>query len=497
MNTVKLIMFFTFMISNLIFGKDISHKSEVLNIVQESDPRTFDPHFGNDGFSLRINRLIYSRLFEKDSNMNTIPGVVKNYKIIDNKNIDFTLKDNVYFQNGENLTSEDVKFSFERMKNSPRISAILPPIEEIIVKDEKNFTMKLSKPFSPIIDQLTHPALSIVSKRYLEGNPKILINKPMGSGKYILKEWSPGEGLTLERFENYFKDKPSYKTIHIKIVPLATNRTFTLETGEADLAFSLPVQDKEVIDRNPNLTYLSKPSFSYTYMGLNLNKEIFKDMDIRKAINLAIDKKTVLDVVLNGHGKIANSPVAEGVNGYNKNLKEIFYNKDEAIKLMNNRKLTLTLATMNNSVDIQTAELISGYLKEIGISVQIYVLEPNIYWTKTNQGEFDMFIGSWGSVTGDSDYALYPTHHSTSFGAAGNRTFFNDKKVDLLLDKARNTLNQNERNEIYMQIQELIVQSHSEVMLFYRDLNGGINNKIKGFDLYPIPIHDYSLGTIH
>ncbi|MEG2486648.1 MAG: glutathione ABC transporter substrate-binding protein, partial [Cetobacterium sp.] len=129
--------------------------------------------------------------------------------------------------------------------------------------------------------------------------------------------------------------------------------------------------------------------------------------------------------------------------------------------------------------------------------VQIYVLEPNIYWTKTNQGEFDMFIGSWGSVTGDSDYALYPTHHSTSFGAAGNRTFFNDKKVDLLLDKARNTLNQNERNEIYMQIQELIVQSHSEVMLFYRDLNGGINNKIKGFDLYPIPIHDYSLGTIH
>ncbi|WP_297597167.1 ABC transporter substrate-binding protein [uncultured Cetobacterium sp.] len=497
MYTLKLIIFFIFMISNTIFSKDLAIKNKTFNVVQESDPRTFDPHFGNDGFSLRINRLIYSRLFEKDSNMNTTLGIVKTYKFIDNKNIDFTLKDDIYFQNGDKLTSDDVKFSFERMKNSPRISAFLPPVQDIIIKDEKNFTMILSNPFSPIIDQLTHPALSIVSKKYLEGNPEILITKPMGSGKYILKEWIPGESVVLERFENYFENKPSYEIINIKTIPLATNRTFSLETGEADLAFSLPVQDKKIIDKNTRLKYISKPSFSYTYMGLNLNKTIFNDIDIRKAIDLAVDKTMILEVVLNGQGKIANSPVADGVKGYNKNLKNEIYNKDKANRLMNNRKINLTLATMNNSMDIQIAELITGYLKEIGISVNISVLDNNIYWLKTNQGEFDMFIGSWGSITGDSDYALYPTHHSTSFGSSGNRTFFKNERVDSLLDKARNTLNQNERNQIYMEIQEIIVQNHGEVMLFYRDLNGGISSEVKGFEMYPIPIHDYSLGTIY
>lgn len=108
-----------------------------------------------------------------------------------------------------------------------------------------------------------------------------------------------------------------------------------------------------------------------------------------------------------------------------------------------------------------------------------------------------MFIGSWGSVTGDSDYALYPTHHSSAFGAPGNRTFFSDEKVDKLLEEARSTLDKNKREIIYQQVQEIIVNNNSEVMLFYRDLNGALNKKVQGFEMYPIPIHDYSLGTIH
>ena len=482
----------------LIFTMSVAVFSATINIVQEGDPRTFDPHFGNDGFSLRINRLLYSRLLEKNSNMETVLGVAKSYKFIDNKTIDFTLKDNVFFQNGENLTSEDVKFSFERMKKSPRIAGVLPPIKEIIIKDKYNFQMILEKPFSSIIDQLTHPALSIVSKNYLIKNPDILVEQPMGSGKYILESWSPGEGLVLERFENYFDTKPAYEKINIRTIPLATNRTIALETGEADIAFSLPPQDEKTINNNKNLKFISKPSYSYTYMGLNLKKDIFKDSNIRKGINLAIDKDAILEVVLNGEGKIANSPVAEGVKGHNPNLKNLGYDKNEASKLLAPLKdKILTLATMSNNIDIQTAEIISGYLNDIGVNVQITVLEPSIYWVKTNSGEFDMFIGSWGSVTGDSDYALYPTHHSSAFGAPGNRTFFSNENVDKLLEEARSTLDQNKREKIYQQIQEIIVNNNSEVMLFYRDLNGALNKKIQGFEMYPIPIHDYSLGTIH
>ncbi|MGL5544571.1 MAG: ABC transporter substrate-binding protein [Cetobacterium sp.] len=491
MKRVKLLLFFTLLFTINLF-------SATINVVQEGDPRTFDPHFGNDGFSLRINRLLYSRLLEKDSNMKTVLGVAKSYKVIDNQKIEFTLKDNIFFQNGDNLTSEDIKFSFDRMKTSPRIAGLLPPIKEILIRDEYNFEMVLEKPFSSIIDALTHPALSIVSKNYLVKNPKGLIDRPMGSGKYILESWSPGEGLVLERFENYFDAKPAYAKINIKTIPLASNRTIALETGEADIAFSLPPQDKVTIDKNSNLEFISTPSYSYTYMGLNMKNEIFSDQNIRKGINLAIDKDAILEAVLNGEGIVANSPVAKGVEGHNPNTKNLDYNRVEALKLLENLKQrTLTLATMSSGLDIQTAEIIAAYLKEVNIDVAITVLEPSVYWLKTNSGEFDMFIGSWGSVTGDSDYALYPTHHTSTFGAAGNRTFFSDKKVDKLLEEARETLDKNRRNKIYEEVQEIIVNNNSEVMLFYRDLNGALNKKIKGFNMYPIPIHDYSLGTIY
>ncbi len=229
-----------------------------------------------------------------------------------------------------------------------------------------------------------------------------------------------------------------------------------------------------------------------------MKNEIFSDQNIRKGINLAIDKVAILETVLNGEGVIANSPVAKGVKGHNSQLKNLDYNKEAASELLKNLKgNTLTLATMSSSIDVQTAEIIAAYLKDVGVDVLITILEPSVYWLKTNSGEFDMFIGSWGSVTGDSDYALYPTHHSSAFGAPGNRTFFNDKKVDELLEEARETLDKNKREKLFEEVQEIIVNNNSEVMLFYRDLNGAINKKIKGFEMYPIPIHDYSLGSIN
>lgn len=484
------IMFFVFLINIVSFSK----VTDQMIIAQEGAPRTFDPHFGNDGFSLRINRLIYSRLIEKDSNMKNQLGVAKNYKILSPKEIDFELKDNVFFQNGEPLTSEDVKFSFERMKKSPKIAAFLPPIEKIEIIDNRKFKMILSKPFSSIIDSLTHPALSIVSKKYLEKDDKILKNYPMGSGKYRLKKYDIGNYILLERNEGFYGEKGKYKILKIKEIPLATNRTIALETKEVDLALTLPYKDKELVENMKGIKYISKPSYSYTYLGLNLKKDCFKNRDLRKAIDLSINKDEILNIVLNNEGKIANSPVAEGVLGYDKNLKSNReYNPKKAKELLKDKKYKLTLATLNNEIDATVAELIQGYLKNIGIDVEIYRLEPNLYWTKTSNGEYDMFIGNWGCVTGEADYALYPTHHTKGIEAKTNRTYLSNKEIDDLLDKARATVNIEKRCQIYSEVQRKIIDEKSEIMLFYRNLNAGIDKENKTFELYPIPIPDYSI----
>nr|WP_307775730.1 ABC transporter substrate-binding protein [uncultured Cetobacterium sp.] len=499
MNFIKIISFTLFVFFNICsFSTNHQEKKEtILTVAQEKDPLTFDPHFGNDGFSLRINRLLYSRLIEKDSNMKNIPGIAKSWKILTPTEIEFKIFNNIYFQNGEKLNIEDIIFSFERMKNSPRISAFLPPIESIKKIDNETIIMTLKTPFSGVIDQLTHPALSIVSKNYLKNNNKILIDYPIGTGPYKLLKWKPGENIHLKKFENFHGNNKNYDEIIIKIIPLATNRTIALETGEVDLAFSLPVQDKQIIVNNKSLNFISKPSYSYSYVGLNLKKDIFKNKNIRTAIDLAINKNSILEVVLNGEGIIATSPVAKGVFGFNPKLKPSEFNPNKAREILKNKNLKLTLATLSNGIDIKTAELVQNYLNEVGVTVQIDILEPSVYWSKTNNGDYDMFIGAWGTVTGDSDYALFPTHSSTSFGSAGNRTFFSNKEVDRLLKKSRETLSPQEREQYFYNIQEIIVNNKSEIMLFYRNLNAGISKNIKGFDLYPIPIHNYSLGTIY
>ncbi|MGL5610783.1 ABC transporter substrate-binding protein, partial [Cetobacterium sp.] len=162
----KKIKFLIFLIFTVIFfscTKENTRDSEnTLKIAQSGNPRSLDVHNANDGFSLRINKQIYSRLVEIDGNRNIIPGLAESWKKIDDKTYDFKIRDNIKFHNGDKLTLEDIKFSFERMMNSPRISFIVPPIEKIEIVEPNTIRIVTKTPFAPLLYHLSHPALGIV-----------------------------------------------------------------------------------------------------------------------------------------------------------------------------------------------------------------------------------------------------------------------------------------------------------------------------------------------
>ena len=492
---MKKILFFIFFIVLSISGiaeekKDMSQ----LVIAQEGEARSLDPHFVNDGFSLRISKILFSRLVENDENMKIIPGLAKTWKNINGTTWEFQLKEGVKFHSGKELTAEDVKFSFERMMNSPRISFILPPIKNIEIIDKYKFRIITIRPFGPLISQLTHPALAILNKDQINNNFEEFIANPDGTGPYKFLSWNRGEKILLKKNENYFGKIPYFETILIKIVPEAMNRTIMLETGEADIAIAISPIDEKIIEKNMDLNLLKRVSISYTYIGLNMKKDIFKDKKLREAINYSIDREGIIDTVLNGDGQEADSPIATEVFGYSSKIKTYKYNIEKSKSLLNSIKNipTLSLAVMSGGIEPQIAEVIQSNLKEIGINVQIEVLEPAAYWERTGLGQYDMFIGSWAAATGDADYGLYPTHHSSNFGVAGNRTFYKNEQVDKLLTQGRETIDEEKRKQIYEKIQKMIVDDSTEIMLYYKVLNAGIRKNIKGFKLYPIPIHDYS-----
>ena len=433
---------------------------EELIIAQDGESKSLDIHQGNDGFSLRANRLIYSRLVEADENMQIHPGLAESWQQLDDKTMQFKLRKGIKFHNGDDFTAEDVKFSFERMMNSPRIAFVLPPIERIDIVDDYTVNIVTKTPFGPLLAHLSHPALGMVSKKLLTENPEALKEKPIGTGSYKFKEWIYGDKLVLEKNEDFYdKNKRGLKYIVFKNVVEASNRAIGLETGEIDIATPISSVDEENIKNNPKLQLLTKPSISYTYIGMNMTKAPLNDIRVRKAINYAIDKQAIIDVILNGNGKIATSPIAPGVFGFTDKTKNYEYNVEKAKELMKEagyeNGFTTSILVFSGEANTQTAEIVQAYLKEIGIDLKIEIVEVSAYWDMTERGVHNLFLGSWGVVTGDADYGLYAMYHSSAKGGAGNRDFYENEKVDELLDKAKTEIDPETRKKLYEEAQIL------------------------------------------
>lgn len=470
---------------------------EELIIAQDGESKSLDIHQGNDGFSLRANRLIYSRLVEADENMQIHPGLAESWQQLDDRTMQFKLRKGIKFHNGDDFTAEDVKFSFERMMNSPRIAFVLPPIERIDVVDDYTVNIVTKTPFGPLLAHLSHPALGMVSKKLLTENPEALKEKPIGTGSYKFKEWIYGDKLVLEKNEDFYdKNERGLKYIVFKNVVEASNRAIGLETGEIDIATPISSVDEENIKNNPKLQLLTKPSISYTYIGMNMTKAPLNDIRVRKAINYAIDKQAIIDVILNGNGKIATSPIAPGVFGFTDKTKNYEYNVEKAKELMKEagyeNGFTTSMLVFSGEANTQTAEIVQAYLKEIGIDLKIEIVEVSAYWDMTERGVHNLFLGSWGVVTGDADYGLYAMYHSSAKGGAGNRDFYENEKVDELLDKAKTEIDPETRKKLYEEAQILIVNDAPDVMLYNRNLTVGAQKYIKGLGIHPVTLYNFA-----
>ena len=470
---------------------------EEMIIAQDGESKSLDIHQGNDGFSLRANRLIYSRLVEADENMQIHPGLAESWQQLDDKTMQFKLRKGIKFHNGDDFTAEDVKFSFERMMNSPRIAFVLPPIERIDIVDDYTVNIVTKTPFGPLLAHLSHPALGMVSKKLLTENPEALKEKPIGTGSYKFKEWIYGDKLVLEKNEDFYdKNERRLKYIIFKNVVEASNRAIGLETGEIDIATPISSVDEENIKNNPKLQLLTKPSISYSYIGMNMTKAPLNDIRVRKAINYAIDKQAIIDVILNGNGKIATSPIAPGVFGFTDKTKNYEYNVEKAKELMKEagyeNGFTTSILVFSGEANTQTAEIVQAYLKEIGIDLKIEIVEVSAYWDMTERGVHNLFLGSWGVVTGDADYGLYAMYHSSAKGGAGNRDFYENEKVDELLDKAKTEIDPETRKKLYEEAQILIVNDAPDVMLYNRNLTVGAQKYIKGLGIHPVTLYNFA-----
>ena len=463
-------------------------KENKLIYTQSSESVTLHPHEATDVYSRRIISNIFDRLIETDENLKIVPGLAESWEQLSPTELKFNLRKGVKFQNGDELTSEDVKYTLENAKKSSKVGTLYSAIDSIETPDKYTAIVKTSAPSGSLIHHLTHITASILNKNYYE-NTKDVNHAPMGTGAYSLVEWKPGSYMTLKRNDDYFRGKPAIEIVEVRGIPEENSRVIAIETGEHHITGDIDSIGRKILGDRKDIRVEEISSLGVGYLGINTEKGALQDKNVRKAIAMGINRDIIIESVLNGAVEKANSILGPGVVGYSKETTPFEYNPEEAKKLLEDsgyKDLSLTLVTSNNELRKQMSEIIQAQLKEIGIDIKIEILEWAAFLSATGTGKSDLFMLGWSNSSGDADYGIGSVLHSSMKGSSGNRSFFNNPTFDALLDKGKVELDSTKRSELYAQAQNIMNEEVPILPIYFMPASAGIREEVKGFVQSPI-----------
>lgn len=493
-----------------------------INIGMSEDMVTVDPHGSNDSASAQIRRNIYESLIFQDENLELTPGLATEWEATEDTVWNFKLREGTTFHSGQSFTAEDVKATIDRV-NDPAVASqvafLYEMIEEVEVVGDYEVNLHTAYAFAPLPAHLSHNAGGIMSKDLIDRDYQAALDEAGsdvtleeyyelreaggdefqavadeiseyigsvtgdetdGTNHLQLADRSPGDSVTLEKFEDFQNGEREFDEVIFRVIPETQARLAELETGGIDIAAEVDTASAERIQSADATELIESDSVRMNYLGFNMDKEPFDDPLIRQAIAYAVDRDQIIDGVYDGYGITAQSPLAPDVWGYDEGLESVEVDIDKAQELLSESSqpdgFSTTLWVNDDPAIVDSAVYIQGALSEIGIEVEIQQSEWGAFLDQTANGEHDMFILGWTTVTADADYGLYALFHSKNFGAPGNRSFYSNEEVDALLDEGRTTADEAVRQEAYSEVQQILIDDAPAVYLNHTSFLLGVNN---------------------
>lgn len=379
------------------------------------------------------------------------------------------------------------------MLDKPASRVMIDAITKVEIIDDYTVKLILSEPSSPLLFGLAHPLTAILNEKDTIAKNDVIATEPVGTGPYKFVEWGSGEKIELVAFDDYFEGRPKIDNLTYRAITENSSRLAALETREIDIAYNMDAIDSGMIEKNPDLQLISKPTTSTEYITFNNTKAPFDNKDFRKAVNYALDKQSMSDSIFMGKAIPANSIVNPNVFGHSDSVEGYPYNKEKAIEYLKKSGIqnpSFTLFVNDNTTRLQLAQIIQANLKEIGIDMKIETLEWGTYLQKTAQGEHQALLGGWVSGTSDADIVFFPLLHSSSHGGAGNRAFYTNKELDKVIEEARLTSDSAERKALFFKGQEILQEDAPFGLLLYKNENIGLNKRVKGFKYDATTMHN-------
>lgn len=464
-----------------------------MTIGYESDILKLDPGVQQSGVDWPPAALVYSRLVEYDNTMMApVPGLAESWTVSDDGlTYTFQLRQGVLFHSGRELTAADVAYTFDRnfeIGPQGRFAGYMIAVDSYEATGDYEFVITLAQPDVTFFPNLAVMSASIVDQETIDE----VDTHPIGSGPYEFVEWIPGERVVYRKFADYWdQDQLAQWPDEIVTVPIPETQTriANLQSGQIDVATSIPPEFVEQIEADPNLQLLGQEvSASYLCLIFSQERPPFNDNKLlRQAIAYAIDKETINNNVFFGAGEPGCNLIPPSHWAYTE-IDCPTYDPERARELLAESGFdTSTPITFRTFTDrgfgVPVAEIIQSNLRDIGLNVEIEPLEWAFYvedaWVGRN---FEMTL-AWYTREIDPD-GLFSSVLREEQG--NNPMRYYNEEVEALFDQGKATTDEEERKQIYEQIMDIAILDDTPlVKLQSMEIKWAANQKVQNFTLLP------------
>lgn len=499
--------------------------AKTLVYCSEGSPEGFDPALYTSGTTFDASEhTIYDKLvlFETGTT-NVIPGLAESWEASeDGLEYTFHLRQGVKFHSNDQFTptrdfnADDVIFSFERQGKADNpynqvsggtweyFNGMSMPdlIKEIVKVDDNTVKFVLNRPEAPMISNLAMGFASIMSKEYADamlaaGTPEMLNQAPIGTGPFSFVAYQKDAVVRYKANADYWRGASPIDDLVFAITPDASVRYQKLKAGECHVMPYPNPADVEAMKADPDVTMLEQEGLNVGYLAYNTKVAPFDNTNVRKALNMAIDKQAIIDVVFQGSGQVAKNPIPPTIWSYNDAIEDDSYDPEaakaaleaEGVTDLNMKIWAMPVQRPYNPNARRMAELMQADFAKVGVNVEIVSYEWGEYLDRSKAEDRDgaVLLG-WTGDNGDPDNFLAVLLGCDGVGGS-NRAQWCNQEFEDLIQKAKVVSDQAERTKLYEEAQVVFKREAPWATIAHSVVFMPVSPKVSGYKVHPLGGH--------
>jgi len=434
-----------------------------------TDVSSLDPRDATGTTTAQVLSHIFSSLLKTNSEGAIENDLAESYEIVNDTTWRFKLKDGITFHDGSKLTSDDVEYTISTIKDKEKKFKLSSDFSFMTVNviDELNFEIITDSPFAALPLRLNY--IKIIPKAYVEkvGDAEFA-KSPVGSGPYKFVERKKDEKVVMEAYDDYFGGKPAIDKVTFVVIPEAASRIASLEAGDVDIIGNVETSQVSRLTSEDKFSVVGSPTTRVIFMALNtLVDGPIQDVRVRQALNYAVDKKAIIEGVLDGYGaQIATISTPE-YDGFDASIEPYEYNPEKAKQLLDEAgypdgfevDLSVTSGYLNGQ---DVAQAVAAQLGEVGVKCTVKEIDSAAQREQISAGTVaPIYMNGIGGPYSNIDLVS-----KLSFCTGERYSTYSNPEFDELRIKAAATVNQEEADKLLSQLQMLAKEEAPAIFMY-------------------------------